>query len=424
MKVLIVGGGGREHALAWKFKQDAPAMELIAAPGNPGIATLGRCVPIKVDDIDGLVSLARGERPDLVMIGPEGPLAEGLADRLRAEGIHVFGPSAAAAQIETSKRFAKELMFRAGVPTAKASVHVTPASAKRAAADLGAPVVIKASGLAAGKGVVVAETLVEADRAIDMMLQDGMFGAAGSEVLVEEFMAGEELSLFAVCDGECAILMTGAQDHKRLRDGDQGPNTGGMGAYSPVSLDTPELRGRVLGEIILPTLAAMRDVGTPFHGLLYAGLMITASGPKVVEFNCRFGDPETQVLLPLMEGSLLDAITIVANGGSLKGLPDFTWKAGAAATTVVAASGYPEKARSGDVIAFPPPEDDVYVFHAGTAERDGTIVTAGGRVLAVTAVDATLGDAVERSRGYAEKVEFAGKQMRGDIGWRELARAR
>jgi len=422
MKVLIVGGGGREHALAWKVKQDDPAVDLVAAPGNPGIATLGRCVAVKADDLEGLMALVRAERPELTIVGPEIPLAAGLVDRMRVEGFPVFGPTAGAARIETSKRFAKELMFRAGVPTARASMHVSAESAKRAAAELGAPVVIKASGLAAGKGVVVAMTLDEANRAIDSMLEDEIFGAAGSEVLVEEFMQGEELSLFAVCDGEHALMMTGAQDHKRLLDGDMGPNTGGMGAYAPVSIDTPALRAQVLAEILVPTLAALRDNGTPFTGLLYAGLMLTAQGPKVVEFNCRFGDPETQALLPLLESSLLDVLGTVARGESLADTPPFTWKSAAAVTTVVAAAGYPEKASTGDVIAFPEPCDDVYVFHAGTITTGEQTVTAGGRVLAVTAVAPTLADAASKSRKYAEQVVFTGRQFRADIGWRELKR--
>lgn len=424
MKTLLVGSGGREHALAWKLHHDAPHAELVAAPGNPGIATLARCVPIKADDVMGLVALANGERPDLTVVGPEAPLAAGLADQLRANGFAVFGPSSAAAQIETSKRFAKELMRNAGVPTARASVHTTPETAKRAAAELGAPVVIKASGLAAGKGVIVAPTLDDAEQAIDAMLQNDVFGAAGREVLVEEFMQGEELSLFAICDGDHALLMTGAQDHKRLLDGDRGPNTGGMGAYAPVSLDTAPLRERVMREIITPTLAALREDGSPFTGLLYAGLMVTTDGPKVVEFNCRFGDPETQALLPFMDGSLLDAVSAVARGDSLTNVAPLRWKAGASVTTVVAAGGYPDNVRTGHPIDFPPSVDDVYVFHAGTRVTPDGIVTAGGRVVAITAVAPTLADAVSRSRAYAEQIQFEGKQMRRDIAWRELARGR
>jgi len=432
--VLLVGGGGREHALAWKLRQDDPALELIAAPGNPGIATLARCVAIAADDVDRLAALARAERASLVVIGPEGPLAGGLADRCAADGIAAFGPTASAARIETSKTFAKELMRRAGVPTAHATTHDTVESALAAVAALGTPVVIKASGLAAGKGVIVAQTAAEAERAVRDMLEHRAFGDAGREVLVEEFMGGEELSLFAICDGEHALMLEGAQDHKRLCNGDTGPNTGGMGAYTPVSLDTAELRARVAHEIFTPTLAALRDAGAPFRGLLYAGLMLTQSGPRVVEFNARFGDPETQALLPRLTSPLLGMLRTVAGGGSLRGA-QLAWRQAASVTTVLAADGYPEHPRTGDPISFPDPVDDVYVFHAGTrvapgaatapgsAVGDPPVVTAGGRVLAVTALAPTLALAAQRSRDYADGVDFAGKQLRTDIAWRDLRRS-
>lgn len=431
MKLLLVGGGAREHALAWKFLQDDPAIDLIAAPGNPGIATLARCFPVRADDVAGLLTLARAEHPDVTVVGPEAPLAAGIVDLFRADGFAIFGPTQAAARIETSKRFAKELMLRAGVPTARASHHTTVASARRAAADMGAPLVIKASGLAAGKGVIVAETMAEADRAISAMLSGGEFGAAGHEILVEEFMEGEELSVFAICDGLRALVMKGAQDHKRLLDGDIGPNTGGMGAYAPVSFDTEALQARILHSIIHPTLTALREEGTPFTGLLYAGVMLTAAGPKVVEFNCRFGDPETETLLPLMVSSLLAPVTAVARGQSLASTTSFRWRPAASVTTVLAEAGYPSSPRSGDPIEFPAPDEDVFVFHAGTSEASRSplsastvprVVTSGGRVLAITAVAGTLAAAAEKSRTYAEEVSFAGKQLRHDIGWRELAR--
>jgi phosphoribosylamine--glycine ligase len=423
MKILVLGGGGREHALAWKLHKDDPQAEIIAVPGNAGMAALAHCVPIRADDVDGILSLARGEQPDITIVGPEGPLAAGIVDHFQSNGFPIFGPTRAAAQIETSKRFAKDLMLRAGVPTARATHHTTISSAKRAAMEMGAPSVIKASGLAAGKGVVVAETLAQAERAIDTMLRDGAFGTAGSEILVEEFMDGEELSVFAVCDGERAIMMRGVQDHKRLEDGDRGPNTGGMGAYLPVSLDTPETRSKIQNRIFEPVLAALRDMGMPFTGLLYAGLMLTKEGPKVVEFNCRFGDPETQALLPLMEGPLLDVISTVARGESLVNFPQFTWRLGASVTTVIAAAGYPSHPRLGEPIVFPRPVHDIYVFHSGTREtEDGGIVTAGGRVLSITAVSGTLNEAAIASRAYAERIQFLGKQMRHDIGWRELQR--
>ncbi len=431
MKVLIVGGGAREHAIAWKLLQDDPTLDLIAAPGNPGIATLARCVAIPADDIVALLALARAEQPDLTVVGPEAPLDAGIADAFHAEGLPLFGPTRAAARIETSKRFAKELMLRAGVPTARASHHTSVDTALRAAHAIGAPVVIKASGLAAGKGVIIAETMAEAERAITEMLQTGAFGDAGKEILVEEFMSGEEISVFAVCDGQHSRLMIGAQDHKRLEDGDMGPNTGGMGAYAPVSLDTASLQALVKVTIIDRVLAAMRDDHSPFSGLLYAGLMLTATGVKVVEFNCRFGDPETQALLPLMSSSLLQPMLTVARGESLVDTPEFEWHAGFSVTTVLAAAGYPGRVRKGDPISFPEPEDGVYVFHAGTRVADRMkaqrsdeppVVTDGGRVLSVTAVAPTLHAASNHSRRYAERIRFAGKQMRRDIAWRELAR--
>ena len=433
MKVLIVGGGGREHAIAWKLLQDDPTLDLIAAPGNPGIATLARCVAISASDVDGLVALARAETPDLTVVGPEAPLDAGIVDAFRKLGLPIFGPTRSAARIETSKRFAKTLMMSAGVPTAPASHHTSADTALRAAHAIGAPVVIKASGLAAGKGVVIAETMAEAERAIRDMLESDAFGDAGREVLVEEFMTGEEVSVFAVCDGKQSRLMIGAQDHKRLEDGDLGPNTGGMGAYAPVSLDTPELQELVKVTIVDRILAALSEEHAPFTGLLYAGLMLTRHGAKVVEFNCRFGDPETQALLPLMKSSLLQPLLTVARGESLVDIPEFEWHDRASVTTVLAAEGYPAHVRKGDPITFPAAEDNVYVFHAGTrvaraapapASDEPPVVTDGGRVLAVTAVAKSLRDAVVQSRQYAEHIKFAGKQMRRDIAWRELQRAK
>ena len=371
MKVLIIGGGAREHAIAWKLLQDDPTLDLIAAPGNPGIATLARCVAISASDVAALLALARAELPDLTVVGPEGPLDAGIVDVFMAHGLPIFGPTRAAARIETSKRFAKELMVRAGVPTARASYHTSAETALRAAHALGAPVVIKASGLAAGKGVVVAETMAEAARAIAEMLDGGAFGAAGKELLIEEFMEGEEISVFALCGGDHSRLMIGAQDHKRLNDGDLGPNTGGMGAYAPVSLDTRVLQEIIKAKVIDPTLAALHDAGCPFTGLLYAGMMLTSRGPKVVEFNCRFGDPETQALLPLMSSSLLEPLLTIARGESLADVPEFEWSDEASVTTVLAAAGYPADPRKGDPITFPPPQDGVYVFHAGTRVAAG-----------------------------------------------------
>lgn len=420
MRILVVGGGGREHAIAWKLANDSPGAELIAAPGNPGIAELARCVPLRADNVEEIARLAWEIRPDLTVIGPEAPLEAGLADRLRAMRQPVFGPTAAAARIETSKRFAKELMQRAGVPTARASFHTEAGEAKRAARAMGAPLVVKASGLAAGKGVVVCQTLEEAEGAIDMMLSAHAFGAAGSEILLEEFMEGEELSLFAITNGSDVVPLLPAQDHKRLLDGDAGPNTGGMGAYAPVTIGTPAIIDGAVAKIFAPTLAALAREGSPFSGLLYAGLMLTSAGPRVVEFNCRFGDPETEAILPLMESSLLDLMLATARDESLSSLRAPAWKQGAAVTTVVAAQGYPEAPRTGDKITLPPAERDVLVFHAGTRRSaDAGLETAGGRVLAVTGIGTDLDAARGRSAAVAAKIQFEGRQFRTDIGWRE-----
>ncbi|MBI5600692.1 MAG: phosphoribosylamine--glycine ligase [Gemmatimonadetes bacterium] len=423
MKVLIVGGGGREHALAWKLLQDDPRIELVAAPGNPGIAALGRCEPVSATDVPALCALAQREQADLVVVGPEAPLELGLVDALRALGMPAFGPTRAAAAIETSKRFAKELMLAAGVPTAMARTFTDAAAAKAEVRRLGAPVVVKASGIAAGKGVIVAMTLEEAEAAVDAMLVDNAFGAAGAEVLVEEFMTGEELSIFGLTDGTHVLPMIAAQDHKRIGEGDTGPNTGGMGAYAPVSIAPQALMDETVARVFTPTLRAMRDAGCPFTGLLYAGLMLTPRGIQVVEFNCRFGDPETQAILPLLGSSLLAPMLAIARGESLAGAAPLQWKPRAAITTVLAAAGYPGTVRNGDVISVPPTPRDVLVFHAGTKrDAEGMLRTAGGRVLAVTALAATLAEAREASASFAAQVQFDGKQYRRDVGWRELAR--
>jgi phosphoribosylamine--glycine ligase len=423
VKVLIVGGGGREHALAWKLKHDSPSIELLAAPGNPGIAELARCVAVAPTDIARVSELAAVERVDLVVVGPEAPLAAGLADTLRARGIPTFGPSASAARIETSKRFSKELMMSAGVPTARATHHTDVESATRAVRESGAPVVIKASGLAAGKGVVVCETVDQAFTTIDRMLRDGALGDAGSEILVEECMTGEELSLFALTDGERFLTMLPAQDHKRLLARDAGPNTGGMGAYAPVAIGTQAIVAHAADQIIEPTLAALRERGCTFTGLLYVGLMLTPEGPKVVEFNCRFGDPETQAILPLMRSSLLEPMMAIASGSGLGGASNLEWDAAFAVTTVLAARGYPDSPITGDPITLPEAPRGVIPFHAGTArDANGTLVSSGGRVIAVTAVASTFDRAQQASADYAAAVEFNGKQFRADIGWRESAR--
>ncbi|MHB1071829.1 MAG: phosphoribosylamine--glycine ligase [Gemmatimonadaceae bacterium] len=433
MKILIVGGGGREHALAWALRREAPRAQLFIAPGNPGIEELGTCVPIKADEIAKLLAFADAERIDLTVVGPEAPLADGIVDRFRQRGLAIFGPTATAAQLETSKAFAKEIMVAAGVPTARAERHTTLAGAKEAIGRFGAPVVVKASGLAAGKGVVVAATVEEAERAATMMLEEGGMGDAGRELLVEEFMEGEELSLFVITDGERAVPLLPAQDHKRLQEHDRGPNTGGMGAYAPVSLpglegddpaDAPLVRD-VLARVVAPTLAEMRRRGIPFTGLLYVGLMLTRDGPKVVEFNARFGDPETQAVLPLLElePGLLALFGAVARGEHLPTKVRCTAR-GHAVTTVVASEGYPEAPRTGELLKLPRVEDvGVLVFHAGTSrDADGQLHTAGGRVVAVTAVAPTFPEAQALSAKYAAAVQFTGRQFRADIGWRELSR--
>ncbi len=424
MKILLVGNGGREHALADALSRENLPLEIIATPGNPGLANLARVVPIATSASDDLVSFAAGEAVDLVVVGPEAPLADGLVDRLRLRGIAAFGPTHDAAEIETSKHVAKSLMEKAGVPTARAETHRTASGAHEAVRErFKAPVVIKASGLAAGKGVIVCLTDVEAHAAIDRIMGDRAFGDAGNEVLVEAFMQGEELSLFALTDGIDVLTMLPAQDHKRLLDGDEGPNTGGMGAYTPVSLGTPKLLDEVTERILLPTLHALRKRGSPFTGLLYAGLMLTEEGPQVVEFNCRFGDPETQAILPMLESSLLDPMLAVARGGRLANMSPFAWRAGASVTTVVAASGYPDSPRKGETIELPDDDATLRVFHAGTEKApDGRLVTSGGRVVAVTGMGATFAEARERSLAGAQAVHFEGSQLRTDIGWREHER--
>ncbi len=433
MKLLLVGGGGREHALAWRIRHELPNAELVAAPGNPGIAAVARCMPVSAADVPAVLALAQTEEVDAVIVGPEAPLAAGLADVCIAHGIPVFGPTAAAAQLETSKAFAKAVMRDANVPTGRASMHTTVASAQAAAREFGAPVVIKASGLAAGKGVVVAMTLAEADAAITSMLDDNIFGDAGAEVLVEEFMTGEELSIFVLTDGETAVPLPAAQDHKRVGEGDTGPNTGGMGAYCPADAgDTlyswqdatiPLGIQQMMATIVAPTLRVMRERGTPFRGLLYCGVMLTPTGPRVVEFNCRFGDPETQAVLPALadEAPLLRVMLQIARGERIDPVPVFA-PAKTAVTTVIAAAGYPGTPRAGDVIDVPSVAANEWLFHAGTKHVGGALVTSGGRVVTATATGATLADAQTRSGALATRVHFTGAFFRRDIGWRALQR--
>lgn len=423
MKILVVGGGGREHALTWALRRELPQATLFAAPGNPGIAPLATLLPIPVSDLDHLVGAAAEHRVDLVVVGPEVPLAEGLADRLRAEGIAVFGPTASAAQIEASKAFAKEVMSAAKVPTAPYASFTDLARALAYVETHAEPLVVKASGLAAGKGAVVCATRAEARATLQEMMGDHRFGNAGDTVVIEGFLKGEELSVFAVTNGKEVRILPPAQDHKRLGEGDLGPNTGGMGAYAPVSFATPELLARVEREVLLPTLRELEKRGAPFTGLLYAGLMIAPDGsPWVIEFNCRFGDPETQAVLPLIEGGLTELLLAASQGAAL---PPLRLSASASVTTVLAAEGYPDSPRKGAPISIPEKlPAGVTVFHAGTAIKDGALVASGGRVLTVTAVAPTFREAQARSKLACEMIEFPGKVWRGDIGWREAARQR
>jgi phosphoribosylamine--glycine ligase len=419
-----VGNGGREHALLWKLRRDAPDAEFFVTRANGGMAGVSS-LPLAPDEIQSLAGWAEANAVDLTVVGPEGALAAGLVDHFQAHGLCAFGPTRAAAEIESSKAFAKALMQRHGIPTAgfvcfdslpEAEAYIIAAAHK---------LVVKASGLAAGKGVVVADDAHQALEAVRGMLAGGAYGTAGAEVVLEERMTGEELSLFALTDGRHLVPMLAAQDHKRIGEGESGPNTGGMGAYAPVSLATPELLEQVRREILEPTVAALAEEGRPFRGLLYAGLMLTAEGPRVVEFNCRFGDPETQALLPLLRSSLLEPMQAIAQGGDISGLT-LDWSPGAAATTVLASSGYPGDYPSGLPIEIPAgleERDDVLVFHAGTRRgASGELLTSGGRVLAVTGLGDTLADAAERSRAAAERIHFEGRQLRRDIGSRELQR--
>ncbi|WCB91696.1 Phosphoribosylamine--glycine ligase [Baekduia alba] len=420
MRVLIVGSGGREHAIANALARSPQRPELLAAPGNPGIGAVARCFPTPVDDLDGLVALARGEAVDLVVIGPEAPLVAGLADRLEAAGIAHFGPSAAAAQMEGSKAFAKEVMSSAGVPTADWA-EVTSVDEGMEAIDGRYPTVIKFDGLAAGKGVVVAPDAATARAALTEMIEARRFG--DGPVVVEDFLAGEELSLFAICDGERAVPMVPAQDYKRIFDGDEGPNTGGMGAYSPV-VGAPDVDDLV-AQIHQPVVDLLRERGTPFHGVLYAGLMLTDDGAQVIEFNARFGDPETQVVLPRLRSDLLETLVAATRPGGLASCAPMAFGDDWAVSVVLASAGYPQSSSSGDVITGL--EDaaraGAEVIHAGTArDAAGAVVTAGGRVLNVTALGPDPAAARERAYAAADLIQFEGRQLRRDIAQRAVER--
>ncbi len=423
MNILLIGSGGREHALAWKLLQSAsfdPSTDtLYAAPGNPGIAAHGTLVTLSVTDHAAVIAFCQAKMIGLVVIGPEAPLVDGLADSVRAAGVPVFGPSAKAAQLEGSKGFTKDMCSRAGIPTAGYARHHTLAAARADLARFGLPVVIKADGLAAGKGVVIADTTADAEAALDMMF-DGAFGDAGAEVVLEEFMTGEEVSYFALTDGTTVVPFGSAQDHKRVGDGDTGPNTGGMGAYSPASILTKVLENKVLAEIIRPTVQAMAAAGTPYSGVLYAGLMLTASGPKLIEYNARFGDPECQVLMMRFKGDLVALLNAVAAGTLAQAAkPDF--EDTVALTIVMAAQGYPDAPEKGGSVTIGDVADAV-VFHAGTAIVDGRLVASGGRVLSVTAAGKTATDARDHAYRALDGIVFPTGFYRNDIGWREVAR--
>jgi phosphoribosylamine---glycine ligase len=420
MKILLVGSGGREHALAWKIAQSPLVDALFAAPGNPGIARHATCVAIGVDAHDELVAFARRERVDLVVIGPEAPLVAGLTDRMAAGGFAVFGPSARAAAIEGSKVFAKDLMRQGGIPTAGFASFDDPDRARRYCRELGVPLVVKADGLAAGKGAIVCSTLDEADAAIAACMERRAFGVAGARVVVEEFMVGREVSFFALANGHDAVALAAAEDHKTVFDGDRGPNTGGMGCYSPVPGFTETFEKRVMETIVRPTLGALSAAGAPYRGVLYAGLMLTDGGPKVVEFNCRFGDPECQALVVRAPGDLVPLLRASARGEAWPPAP--AWPAVASVCVAVASGGYPGEYTTGRPIRgieAAEARDGVHVFHAGTALRGGELVTAGGRVLGVTAVGDSLDAAIAAAYGGVSDIAFDGMHYRTDIGRRK-----
>jgi phosphoribosylamine---glycine ligase len=421
MDVLVVGSGGREHALVWKLAQSMRVDRIYCAPGNPGIAQIAECIDIKVDAVDELVAFVQDNKIGLTIVGPEVPLLAGLVDALSANGFKAFGPTKAAAEIEGSKAFAKHLMQKYKIPTADYAVFTKMEQAIAYIEEKGAPIVVKADGLAAGKGVIVAMDKATAISAVTSIMSDKVFGSAGDRVVLEEYLEGEEASLLAFSDGVRVVPMIAAQDHKRVFDNDAGPNTGGMGTYAPAPVVTEDIRKRVVDEILNPTVMAMAAEGRPYKGVLYAGLMITEQGPKVIEFNARFGDPETQVILPLLDTDLVDICEAVVDGTLDQQM--ITWDDGAAVCVVVASGGYPGDFVKGKGIKGLNEADSmpgVITFHAGTGKVDGKIVTAGGRVLGVTARGDSIATAIKRAYQGVDKISFEGMHFRKDIGYRAL----
>jgi phosphoribosylamine--glycine ligase len=422
MNILLLGSGGREHALAWKLGASPLVRRLWCAPGNAGVAKEAEVVALDPSDHGAVIDFCREHTIDLVVVGPEAPLCAGIVDDLEAAGIKAFGPVRAAARLEGSKGFTKDLCRAHGIPTAAYERFTAAEPAKNYVRERGAPIVIKADGLAAGKGVVVAETVAQAEAAVDEMF-GGRLGAAGAEVVVEEFLTGEEVSFFALCDGETAIPLASAQDHKRVFDGDQGPNTGGMGAYSPAPVLTDALAARTMNEIVLPTLRAMKAAGTPYKGVLFAGLMLTTEGPKLIEYNVRFGDPECQVLMLRLVSDLVPAL-VAARDGMLRNF-DLRWSSEAAVCVVMAANGYPGDYAKGSVIGGLDEAaaiDGVEIFHAGTVARDGRVVASGGRVLNVCATGKTIGEAKDRAYAAVDRIRWPEGFCRRDIAWRAAGR--
>jgi phosphoribosylamine--glycine ligase len=424
MNILLIGSGGREHALAWKIAASPLVERLYCAPGNAGMARDSELVALDPGDHPAVIAFCRANQVDLVVVGPEGPMGDGIVDDLAAAGIKAFGARRAAAQLETSKGFTKDLCRKYGIPTAAYERFSAADPAKAYVRAKGAPIVVKADGLAAGKGVVVAQTLAEAEAAIDMMFGGGL-GSAGAEVVIEEFLDGEEASFFALCDGETAIPLVSAQDHKRVFDGDKGPNTGGMGAYSPVPIMTVDMERRAMAEFVLPTVAAMKEMGMPFTGVLYLGLMITSSGPKLIEYNVRFGDPECQVLMLRLMSDIVPALVASAEG-QLRNF-DLRWFPDTALTVVMATKGYPGSYSKGSVIEgleAAAEVEGVEIFHAGTANEGGRIVANGGRVLNVCARGKTAAEAQARAYAAVDRIRWPEGFCRRDIGWRAVAHER